>query len=106
MRSVCGTLFGGDKPRVIEIEGIGLGSGDVAANMLFTRNEDKPGFIGALGSLLGEIGVNVATFALGRDHAGRQRDRPDRGRRANLGRHSLPRVQALPHVTQAKALRF
>ena len=34
--------------------------------MLYVRNEDKPGLIGALGTLLGDAGVNIATFHLGR----------------------------------------
>ena len=38
--------------------------------MLYVINEDKPGFIGRLGTLLGEAGVNIATFTLGRDQAG------------------------------------
>jgi D-3-phosphoglycerate dehydrogenase len=38
--------------------------------MLYINNLDKPGFIGALGMLLGEAGVNIATFNLGRRKAG------------------------------------
>jgi len=35
-------------------------------NMIYVRNEDKPGFIGELGSILGDAKVNIATFYLGR----------------------------------------
>ena len=38
--------------------------------MLFVRNADKPGFIGRFGTLMGEAGVNIATFNLGRDKPG------------------------------------
>ena len=38
--------------------------------MIYVSNEDKPGFIGRFASLLGEAGVNIATFALGRDAEG------------------------------------
>ncbi len=38
--------------------------------MLYVNNLDKPGFIGALGALLGDAGVNIATFNLGRRAAG------------------------------------
>ena len=38
--------------------------------MLFIVNEDKPGFIGRLGTMLGEAGVNIGTFHLGRRAAG------------------------------------
>ena len=41
-----------------------------APAMLYVNNLDKPGFIGALGALLGEAGVNIATFNLGRVAAG------------------------------------
>ena len=41
-----------------------------APPMLYVNNQDKPGFIGALGALLGEAGVNIATFNLGRVAAG------------------------------------
>ena len=37
-----------------------------APNMIYVRNEDKPGFIGDLGQILGENKVNIATFSLGR----------------------------------------
>ena len=38
--------------------------------MLYIVNEDAPGFIGRLGTLLGEAGVNIGTFHLGRREAG------------------------------------
>ena len=38
--------------------------------MIYVSNEDKPGFIGRFASLLGNAGVNIATFALGRDREG------------------------------------
>src|SRR5205085_6354448 len=56
-REVAGTLFGGDKPRIVAVEGIAL-EAELGGNMLFVRNHDKPGFIGALGNALGGAGVN------------------------------------------------
>ena len=38
--------------------------------MIYIVNTDAPGFIGALGTTLGEAGVNIATFNLGRRKAG------------------------------------
>ncbi len=38
--------------------------------MLYVVNEDAPGFIGRIGSLLGENGINIGTFHLGRREAG------------------------------------
>ena len=68
-RTVAGTLFANQKPRVVEIDGIAV-EAELASHMLFLVNEDKPGFIGSLGTLLGNARVNIATFHLGRDKAG------------------------------------
>jgi D-3-phosphoglycerate dehydrogenase len=103
-RSVAGTLFGGDKPRVVEIKGIPI-EAELGPHMLYVTNQDKPGFIGALGSLLGKHGVNIATFHLGRAQPGgdaillTQVDQP-------LTEAIIEEVRALPQVVQAKALSF
>ncbi len=72
-RSVAGTLFGGNASggaaRLVEIFGIKV-EADFAENMLYIVNEDAPGFIGRLGSTLGEAGINIGTFHLGRRAAG------------------------------------
>src|SRR5690348_13662789 len=62
-RSVSGTLFGGNKPRIVEVEGIPM-EAELGAHMLFVRNKDKPGFIGNLGRTLSEAAINIATFHL------------------------------------------
>ncbi|WP_338445321.1 phosphoglycerate dehydrogenase [Pelagerythrobacter marensis] len=64
-RSVAGTLFGNDNPRLVEIFGIGI-EADLTGDMLYIVNEDAPGFIGRIGTLLGENGINIGTFHLGR----------------------------------------
>ena len=43
---------------------------EVMPDMLFVRNQDRPGFIGQFGMLMGDAGVNIATFNLGRERAG------------------------------------
>jgi len=68
-RSVAGTLFGNNAPRLVEIFGIGI-EADLEGNMLYIVNEDAPGFIGRVGSLMGEHGINIGTFHLGRRAAG------------------------------------
>jgi D-3-phosphoglycerate dehydrogenase len=67
-RSVAGTVFGSEA-RLVEIFGIGI-EADLAGHMLYIVNEDAPGFIGRIGSLLGEAGINIGTFHLGRREAG------------------------------------
>ncbi|MEK9661463.1 MAG: phosphoglycerate dehydrogenase, partial [Alphaproteobacteria bacterium] len=65
-RSIAGTLFGGDKPRVVNVKGVPM-EAELGPHMLYVTNDDKPGLIGRLGTVLGEAGVNIATFHLGRD---------------------------------------
>jgi D-3-phosphoglycerate dehydrogenase len=67
-RSVAGTVFSDGKPRFIQIKGINVDA-EVGENMLYTTNKDIPGIIGKLGSILGDHGVNIANFTLGRSAA-------------------------------------
>jgi len=68
-RSVAGTVFSDGKPRIIQIKGINM-EAELGPHMLYVTNRDKPGFIGRLGTLLGQRGHNIATFHLGRKEAG------------------------------------
>ncbi|WP_308917089.1 phosphoglycerate dehydrogenase [Jannaschia sp. LMIT008] len=70
-RSVAGTVFSDGKPRFIQIKGINIDA-EVGAHMLYTTNEDMPGIIGALGQTMGENGVNIANFTLGRSDRGKE----------------------------------
>jgi D-3-phosphoglycerate dehydrogenase / 2-oxoglutarate reductase len=103
-RNVAGTVFADGKPRIIQIKGIELES-DFGMYMLYVTNMDKPGFIGALGSLLGNAGVNIASFHLGRHAQGDdaiclvQIDEP-------VPDSVLWAVQKLEQVRQAKPLAF
>jgi D-3-phosphoglycerate dehydrogenase len=67
-RSIAGTVFSDGKPRFIQIKGIQIDA-EVGANMLYTTNTDVPGIIGMLGQTMGENGVNIANFTLGRTEA-------------------------------------
>ncbi|HJS41183.1 MAG TPA: phosphoglycerate dehydrogenase [Sphingomicrobium sp.] len=68
-RRVAGTLFGNKAPRLVDIFGVGV-EAELTGAMLYIVNSDEPGFIGRLGTALGEAGVNIATFNLGRRAAG------------------------------------
>jgi D-3-phosphoglycerate dehydrogenase len=68
-RSVAGTLFGHKAPRLVELFGIKV-EADLKGTMLYIVNEDVPGFIGRVGSTLGEASVNIGTFHLGRRNMG------------------------------------
>jgi D-3-phosphoglycerate dehydrogenase len=103
-RTVAGTLFANQKPRVVEIDGIAV-EAELAPHMLFLTNEDKPGFIGRLGTALGNASVNIATFHLGRNKAGGDAIaliEVDDG----VSEQVLATLNGLMHVRQAKALRF
>jgi D-3-phosphoglycerate dehydrogenase len=103
-RSVAGTLFANAEPRLVEIYGVKV-EADLDGNMLYIVNEDAPGFIGRLGSTLGEAGVNIGTFHLGRRSAGGEAvlllsvDEP-------VDVALKPKIFALPGVKTAKALKF
>ena len=51
-RTIAGTLIGGNKPRIVEVQPIAI-EPDFPQNLLYLRNYDSPGFIGDLGSLCG-----------------------------------------------------
>ncbi|VAX01940.1 D-3-phosphoglycerate dehydrogenase [hydrothermal vent metagenome] len=103
-RSVAGTLFADKRPRIVNIKDIALET-ELTPNMLYVSNEDTPGFIGALGTVLGQAGLNIATFSLGRAEEGGEAialvaiD-------AQADKATLSAVENLPHVKQVKALHF
>jgi len=68
-RSIGGTVFSDGKPRFIQIKGINIDA-EIGRHMVYTTNEDQPGMIGTLGQTMGEHGVNIANFTLGRSDAG------------------------------------
>ncbi len=68
-RSIAGTVFSDGKPRFIQIKGINIDA-EIGNHMLYTTNDDVPGIIGALGKTMGENGVNIANFTLGRKETG------------------------------------
>ena len=67
-RSLSGTLLG-ERPRITEIEGIAMDAG-LGTDMLFIKNRDLPGMVGAIAKTLGDAAINIATFHLGRSAPG------------------------------------
>jgi D-3-phosphoglycerate dehydrogenase len=103
-RSVAGTVFSDGKPRIIQIKGINM-EAEFGPHMLYVTNADKPGFIGALGMVLGNAGVNIASFHLGRQTRGGYAIALVEIDEA-IPEKVLSVVQGLPHVRQAKPLMF
>jgi len=103
-RSVTGTIFGGSRARIVNIKGIDI-EAELSPHMLYLTNKDKPGVIGNLGRTLGDAGVNIATFHLGR--AGQGDDaiallQIDQQLDASV----IDAVCKLPNVVQVKQLAF
>src|SRR5579884_1696818 len=103
-RHVSGTVFADGRPRIVNIKGIRMDA-EFGASMIYITNLDKPGFIGKFSSTLGDAGINIATFHVGRDKPGGSAialieiD-------GELPEEVLAKVRALPQVQQAKPLRF
>jgi D-3-phosphoglycerate dehydrogenase len=103
-RAVAGTVFANGKPRIIQVKGINM-EAELTPSMLYVTNEDKPGHIGRLGTLLGQLGINIANFNLGRAAVGGDAiallsiD-------GTLEDKQLKEITKLPGVHQAKTLAF
>jgi D-3-phosphoglycerate dehydrogenase / 2-oxoglutarate reductase len=103
-RHVSGTVFADGRPRIVNIKGIRMDA-EFGPSMIYITNLDKPGFIGKFSSTLGEAGINIATFHVGRDAPG--------GNAValieidgELPETLLAKVRALPQVQSAKPLHF
>lgn len=103
-RSVAGTIYSDGKPRFVQIKGINL-EAEPMKFMLYTTNTDTPGYIGALGTKLGALGINIATFALGREQKSGEAIAL-LGVDEKVGAEMIAEIAALPQVRQAKALSF
>ncbi|HEX8256058.1 MAG TPA: phosphoglycerate dehydrogenase [Allosphingosinicella sp.] len=102
--SVAGTLFGNAAPRLVELFGIKV-EAELGGEMIYIVNDDQPGFIGRLGTALGEAGVNIGTFNLGRRAAGGEAvalvsvD-------SHIEQEVVARLERIPGVRRVKPLRF
>ena len=103
-RHVSGTVYHDGRPRIVNIKGIRM-EAEFGPSMLYVANKDKPGFVGQFASLLGDAGINIATFHLGRQSQGGDAIALVEVDGA-VPPEVLDKVQQLPHVTQAKPLRF
>ncbi|HEY5362662.1 MAG TPA: phosphoglycerate dehydrogenase, partial [Aestuariivirga sp.] len=103
-RAVAGTVFGDGKPRIIQIKGIELEC-SFGPHMLYVTNNDKPGFVGHVGTILANAGINMGTFHLGRTAPGGdaisiiETD-------GEVPKAVMQEVAKVPNVIQVKQLRF
>jgi len=103
-RHVSGTVFADGRPRIVNIKGIRMDA-EFGHSMIYITNLDKPGFIGKFSSTMGDAGINIATFHVGREAPG--------GNAValieidgELPADVLAKVRALPQVQSARPLRF
>jgi len=103
-RSIQGTVFADGRPRVVSIKGIRVDA-EFGPSMLYITNVDKPGFIGHFATTLGDAGINIATFHVGRESPGGDAialvevDGP-------VPADVIERVRRIPHVQRVQPLRF
>ncbi len=102
-RTIAGTIANGQS-RIVAIKDMAL-EAKFRPFILFVNNNDEPGFIGSLGSILGEAGVNIATFNLGREEEGGDAIAMV-GIDQEIPAEAMAKIQALPQVRYAKVLKF
>jgi D-3-phosphoglycerate dehydrogenase len=68
-RLIAGTLFSREQPRIVQMDGFRLDASPTGI-VLVMLSRDVPGVIGRVGTLLGEHGINIAEWRLGRDRPG------------------------------------
>jgi D-3-phosphoglycerate dehydrogenase len=102
--AVEGTVIQDGSPRILSLDGISL-EAPLEGTLLMTRNRDVPGVIGMIGTSLGNLGVNIATFALGRRS-------PVHGAEAvalvrldgKVDPAILKHIRAIPSITEARLI--
>ena len=103
-RKVSGTVFADGRPRIVNIKGIRMDA-EFGPSMIYITNLDKPGFIGKFSGTLGEAGINIATFHVGREAPGGNAialieiD-------GDMPLEVLEKVKKLPQVQSARTLKF
>jgi D-3-phosphoglycerate dehydrogenase len=102
-RRVAGIVIAG-APKIAEVKEMQL-EAPFHPVMLFINNSDKPGFIGALGTLLGDTKINIATFHLGRESEGEDAIALV-GVDQVVSDDVMARIKELPQVRYAKVLKF
>jgi D-3-phosphoglycerate dehydrogenase / 2-oxoglutarate reductase len=102
--TVEGTVLHDGTPRVLQIGGIPV-EAQLEGTILYLRNRDEPGVIGQVGSTLGKLGVNIATFALGRRNETRGAEAVSLVRLdGDVSESILEPIKGIPAVTGAKLL--
>src|SRR5271170_3029884 len=101
-----GTVGQDGSPRIVSLDGMSL-EAPLEGTLLLTRNRDVPGVIGKIGTALGNLGVNIATFALGRRQPVHGAEAVALVRLDGVVDSSvLQTIRAIPSITEAKLVRL
>lgn len=103
-KEIIGTLFADKSPRIMSIDHVPVEAA-ITPSMIFIRNDDKPGLIGAVGMILGNQDVNIADFRLGRIE-GTSEAVALVAIDGNLDKNMIDDIRNLPSVKQVQALKF
>ncbi len=105
-----GAVLHGNSPRLLALDEIDI-EAPLERNLVFVRNRDVPGVIGRIGTVLGEHGINIANFSLGRREA--RRDAPTEPEAmavvhvdTRVPEPVLEKLRAIPAIAQARAVRL
>jgi D-3-phosphoglycerate dehydrogenase len=104
--TVEGTVVQDGSPRILSLDGIGL-EAPLEGTLLLARNVDVPGVVGKIGTALGQLGLNISTYVLGRRS-------PTVGSEAialvgldgTVDSSILKNILGLPSVTEARLIRL
>ena len=99
--SASATVLHGTSPRLLTLDGIDI-EAPLNGTLVAIRNHDVPGVVGRIGTILGEHGINIANFALGRGQGSAD---ASRGRRVPQGQAlAVVQIEVPSPATAATAL--
>ena len=105
------TVLHGDQPRLLSFDGMDI-EAPLEGSLLVCRNLDVPGVIGNIGTVLGQQGVNIANFALGRERI-RERASSEPVKALSVvqvdepvGPEVLEALTKIPNLLQARLVRL
>jgi D-3-phosphoglycerate dehydrogenase len=106
-RWVEGTVFEHGSGRLTSVDGVEI-EAPLDGTLILIKNDDQPGVIGEVGTVLGRFGVNIANFALGRGQGGAvgvvNVDVP--GSDSGAIEQALDAIRAIPAVRSASLVKF
>jgi D-3-phosphoglycerate dehydrogenase len=105
-----GAVLRENAPRLLHVDGIDI-EAPLELNLIYLRNQDVPGVIGKVGTILGKHGINIANFSLGRRHGEPQPGRPLEAIAVvqvdgSVAESVVSELRGIPAVEHAKAIRL